>query len=499
MFSHLKTLAKDSAIYALGNISGKIVGFILLPFYLDKLSTAEYGVLGTLEATFQVIITLAGLNLYVAFLRWYSDKDLQGRQQSTFFTLLSVIFFIALLLNICCRPFAGQISGLLFGSAEYGRLVNLMVGAAGLELIGTMPATLCRVQSKPLQYTRNIIIRLCLVMVLTILFIVVLDRKLEGIYEAQIIGGVVYLALFIPFIIKNVKVKFERMILGKMFHYSFPLILSSSFGVLLNVADRLSLNFITGVVSVGVYSLGFKLANSLKTLIVQPVNLALTPVMFQMVDKPNAKQFYAKMMTYYTFGLVFCAIGISLFGQEVVKVFTAQEPDYWGAFSVIPFIVFSIVFGMMKDQASYSFQIVKRTGVMASIVVIVSLLNLGLNLLLIPFWGAVGAGMATLLAQMIYFGVMLRYGQRYYPISYEFRKIFLSIGLGALFCVAAYLIRDWHLGWRLSIKTLLLVSYPGLLYLFRFYDKNELQALQGFRKKWQHPGNWKENIRTLKL
>lgn len=497
MLQHLKPLIKDSAIYAMGSISNKVVGFILLPFYVGKLTTAEYGILGTLEATFQLIVTLASLNLYVAFIRWYSDKELQGRQQSTFFTLLSVIIFIAIFLNICCFPFTSNISRLLFDTDEYSRIVQLMIFSAGLELVGVIPATLCRVQSRSMQYTRNIMIRLGVVLALTILFIVVFDRKLEGIYEAQVIGGIIYLILFIPYIFKNIVVRFEKEILGKMFRYSFPLILSSFFGVLLGVFDRFSLNFLTGLVSVGVYSMGLKLANVLKTLFVQPISMAVLPVMFQMVDKPNAKRFYSKLMTYLTFGLMFLVIGVSIFGQEAVKLLTAKKPDYWDAYMVVPFIAFGIVFGMLKDQAIYSLQIVKRTGVIASIIAFVSLANVGLNILLIPHIGVIGAGLSTLLSQIVYFGVMLRYAQRYYPVPYEYKKVFLSICIGALFCVVAYLIRDWDLSLRLCIKSCLLASYPFLLYLFHFYDKVELQAIQGFWHKWKNPKDWKKNIQTI--
>ncbi len=486
MLRQLKSLLKDSAIYALGNISGKIVGFILLPFYVDKLTTAEYGMLGTLEVTFQLIIALAGLNLYAAFTRWYSDKELQGRRESTFFTWLTTIIVLAILLNIFCFPASPAFSRLLFDSTDHTRLIRLMICSAGLELIGTVPATLCRMQSQSVRYTRTIIIRLGAVLALTIIFLVVLDRKLEGIYEAQIAGGLIYLALFVPYILKNIKIRFEKQILNRMLRYSFPFVLSSSFGVLLTVADRFSLNFISGLVSVGVYSLGYKLANSLKTLIVQPISLALPPVMFRMADQPDAKRFYSKIMTYFTFGMVFFATGISMFGQEAVKILTAKEPDYWGAYTVIPFIAFGIVFGMMKDQTVYSLQIVKRTGVIAGVIIFVSLLNLGLNVLSISLIGTMGAALSTLTVQAVYFFVMFYYAQRYYPVPYEFRKIFWAIGTGVLFCIVAYLIRDRELVLRLCIKILLLVAYPLTLYVLRCYDKKELQAL---RDLWKNRKN----------
>ena len=499
MLQHLKPLIKDSAIYAFGNLTGKFVGLILLPFYLNKLTLTEYGTLGALEATFQVVIALAGLNLYVAFIRYYHDKELQGRQSSAFFTLLTVITFIAILVNVCCFPFSATISRFLFDTAEYSRVVRLMWVSAGLELVGNIPASLCRVQSKSLQYTRNIIIRLGVVLVCTLLFIVVFDRKLEGVYEAQIIGGVVYIALFVPYIIKNTVTKFEKEILVKMFHYSLPLFLSSLFGVLLGVADRFSLNFISGAATVGVYWLGLQIANLLKAIFVQPIGLAIPPLMFRMAEKPNARQFYAKLLKYLIFGLMFPVIVISMFGQEVVKIISIWKPDYWNANTVIPFIAFGILFSMMKDQAIFSLQIVKKTGVVASVIIFVSLLNVGLNILFIPFMGAIGAGLSMLMSQIIYFFAMLHFARRYYPVPYEFGKIFMAIGVGALFCIIAYFIRDCSLICRLTIKTMLLVSYPVILYFTGFYDKVELQAIQGFWKKWRRPGEWKENVRNLKF
>jgi O-antigen/teichoic acid export membrane protein len=491
MLQHLKPLIRDTSIYGLGNVAGKVVGFILLPFYVDKLTTAEYGMLGTMEVTVQLLVGLCGLNLTVAFARWYADKELRGRQKSAFFTLLTTIVAIAVWIGIAGFFLASSLSLLLFDSPEYVRLIRLMTVSAGLELIGTIPSILCRMQSKSVQYTRNVLFRLGTVLAFTLLLVVVFDRKLEGIYEAQILGGCVYLAGYAPYILRNVNLHFERVLLGKMFRFSAPFTLSSLFSIALNIFDRYSLNFLSGLTSVGVYSLGYKLANTLKIFIVQSFNLALPPVMFRMADQPDAKRFYSKLMTYLTFGLMLFVLAVSLFGQEAVKLLTAEKPEYWEAYVIVPFISFGIVFGMLKDQVIYNLQIVKKTGVIASVIVAVSLLNIGLNLALIPFCGTLGAALAMLLSQMAFFFLMLYFARRFYPVPYELWKIFIAIGLGAFFCAMAYSIREWGLAWRISVKSLMLVAYPVILYLFRFYDKKELQALRGFWKKWKNPRQWK--------
>jgi O-antigen/teichoic acid export membrane protein len=494
MLQHFKSLIKDSSIYAFGNVAGKVVGFILLPFYVDKLTTSEYGMLGTMEVTVQLIVALFGLNLYVAFARWYADKELQGKQKSVFFTLLATIVAIAVFINLAGFFLASNLSLLLFSSPEYACLIRLMLVSASLELIGSIPVILCRMQSRSVQYTRNVLFRLGTVLSFTLLLLLVFDRKLEGIYEAQIIGGCVYLACFLPYMIRNISIRFEYVMLGKMFRFSAPFTLSSLFTVALNIFDRYSLNFLSGLTSVGVYSLGYKLANTLKVFIIQSINLALPPVMFRMADQPDAKRFYSKLTTYLTFGLMLFVLAVSLFGQEAVKLLTAENPEYWEAYMIVPFISFGLLFAMLKDQVTYNLHIVKKTRVIASVIVTVSLLNIGLNLVLITLCGTLGAAMATLFSQAAYFFLMLYFARRFYPVPYELWKIFIAIGLGALCCAIAYGIREWSLAWRISAKCLMLVAYPLILYVFRFYDKKELQALRGFWKKWKNPKQWKVEI-----
>ena len=486
MLQHLKPLVKDSAIYALGNMSGKVVGLVLLPLYLKNFSIAEYGMLGALDATFQLIVAVVGLNLTGAFARWYWDEEISDRQKSTYFTTLTFVTLMALFVFACFYPMSRTVSTLLFDTGDYTRLIRLMTLSAALELIGNIPAVLSKMQRKAALYSRNLIIRLAVVLASTVVAIVFFNRNIEGVYEAQVIGSIVYLILFLPLTLKNISAKFEVAILVKMLNYSLPLVLSSSFGTILVIADRLTLNFISGSESVGIYSLGHKLANTLKIVIVFSVQATLVPIIFQMVNKPDVKQFISKTFTYFTFGLMVFVIGLSMFGQEIVK-FLANDPEYWDAYHIIPFIAFGIVFSMMKDNASYGLQIVKRSGIIASITIFISILNVFLNILFINAVGTIGAGLSTLLSQIVFFFVMLYFASRHYPVSYEFRKVFLSIGAGALICVATFFISDWSLFWRLLIKTALLACYPLILYSLGCFDKNELQALQGFWKKWRKP------------
>ena len=90
MFKDIKQVMKDSVLYGIGNVAVKLVGFILIPLYTDAeyFSTADYGLMGLLEVTSQILIAVMGLSLYSGLIRWYWDAEYRDKQKTIFFTTL---------------------------------------------------------------------------------------------------------------------------------------------------------------------------------------------------------------------------------------------------------------------------------------------------------------------------------------------------------------------------------------------------------------------------
>ncbi len=69
MLKTLRSTLRGTIIYSIGNLSSKLVGLILIPLYTSKLTLAEFGILGIIEITSQLLIAILGLSLYNAFFR----------------------------------------------------------------------------------------------------------------------------------------------------------------------------------------------------------------------------------------------------------------------------------------------------------------------------------------------------------------------------------------------------------------------------------------------
>ncbi len=498
MLSNIKSAVRNSLIYGLGNLSVKLVGLVLIPVYTNPkfLSFSDYGVLGVMEATTQIIIALLGLALTQAFTRWYWDKEYSKKQKSIFFTLLTFLFGISLLCVICLIPFTEQFSEVLFKKTDFSFLIKLMLISSAIQMLSMIPLTLLKLQGKPGLYSTSNILKLLVTLLFTIYLVVFNAKGLEGIYEAQIIGGVIFFVLLSRFIIKNIQARFELKILGEMLIFSLPLILGSISGILLITFDRYTLNYLADLTDVGVYTLGYRIANTIKILVIVSVQLALSPMLFKMMDQPDNKRFYSKIMTYFSYLVILAVMFLSFFSLEIVKVFTASV-KYWDAAKVIPVISFALFFGMLKDTSLIGLQIIKKTKIIGAIIFLVAILNLFLNILLIPRYTIMGASVATLISQIIFFIVIFIFAQRHYFIPYELMKIAKMTLLALILYGLSLLTSELNLVLRLVIKTTLIISFPFLLYPLGFYEKIELDRLRGAWRKWRNPAKWKENLKKM--
>jgi O-antigen/teichoic acid export membrane protein len=481
MLKILKSSARDTVIYSIGTFASKLTGLILVRIYTNEkfLSSQDFGVLNLAEANLQIIATTFGLGLSYAYERWYWDKEQIVKRKSLFFTLMSATVLICMVLLLSLLPFSDRLSKTFFESTSYSYVFELMLICACLEMLSQTPNTLIRLNERPGLFTLSNIAKLMLTIGFTLYFIVFRGLGLAGIYYAQMIGVAGYFLILSPFLLAHTSLKWEFQELKDMIRFRMPLLLPIIALNIFNFNDRFMLSNIIGLKEAGIYSLGAKLANTIKVFLITAIWLALTPTIYKMMNDPQNKRFYSKLMTYLSFAVILFVMAFSFFSKEMVTLF-AKDDVYLGAYRVIPIVSLGIFFGLLKDVSMIGLNITKRTGAIASITLGVTAANLLLNYLLIPALGIEGAATAGLLAQVFFFILIYKVAQSYYPIPYELGKIFLMVALAIVLHIIATFADSLTLWVAIPAKLFILGSFPFLLYLFRFYEAVELERLSGF-------------------
>lgn len=496
MFKTLRSTLKNTLIYSFGTLASKLIGFFLLPLYTSKLTVPEYGVLGILEISSQFLIAFFGLGLYNAFYRWYWDQKYASKQKSILFTIIIFVFSFSILISLILWFQNRNISLLLFNSSHYALLIKLLIVISILESQNILYLTLLRLQERAVFYTILTVTKFVLQLVITIYLMVYAGKKIEAIYIAQLAGDIVFMILISPHLLKNIRFHFEKNLIKDLLQFSLPLLFTSLLLIILTITDRYTLKFLGTLRDVGIYSLGFKISNFLRAVIISSVNMALFPVIYKMMDAPDNKRFYSKVMTYYLYGLMFFVLGLSFFGKEVVKVM-ARSVEYWEAFTLIPVLSFAILFSALRDVALTGINLTKKTYVLARIVAFIVIINLGLNILTIPVWGYMGAAVSTLFSQVLYMVTVSYYSQKLFYIPYEWKKIMLMLTVGVVLVLVSRISDTFDLIWRILFKMSLLIIFPLILFPFRFYEPIELDRIRQIWKTWNNPLRWGKNLRRI--
>jgi O-antigen/teichoic acid export membrane protein len=498
MFKLIKKTAKNSLIYGLGNLSTKIIGLILLPFYTSYLSTSEYGILSLVEITAWLLTAIVSIKLNAALFRWYYDKNYIDKRKSIFFSGLIFFLLTGLIFLLPLILFKNEISILLFETNKYSYLIILMLISTALQVVIQFILHLMQLQEKAIFYSVTSITKLLVSLVLTIVFITYYGRSVFGIYEALIIAQLLFLVITLKYILSNIEFKIEYKIINDMLKYSYPLMFAEISGIILTVSDRYVLNFMTTTSEVGLYSLAYRLSNTIRVLIYSSVMMAVTPLIYQYIDKPNNGRFYSKIMTYLSFGVMIFVLFFSLFSKEIIEL-VARSKDYWPASILVPVISLAIFTGILKDISLNGLSIAKKTGIIAIVVFIISTINIVLNILLIPNWGTMGAAIATLIARIISLIIFYNIAQKHYPIPYELNKVSKVVLVGIGIIITSSFISNLNIYFTVLVKLILIVSFPIILYFFNFFEDVELERINELWNTWKNPSSWKENFKQIKF
>lgn len=482
MLDKLKNTIKHSAIYSLGNLSSKLVGFILLPIYFHYLSIEEYGILALLEVTGQILLETLIISIPTAMMRWYSFSKDEAEQKSIIFTSLVFIIVIAILSSLLLIPLSEFFSKLILSNSYYSQHFTVLFTYVSFSIVNRLILNIIRVKQRSGFYVFLSFTRFLIILLLNIYFVVYLELGIIGILYGLLLGQVVIIIFSAKLVWESIAFRFNYSVLKEMLKYGFPLIFSTLSGMILTLGDRYLLKIFLGEAAVGIYSAGYKIASLVNIFINQPFQMGFLPIAFEQAKKENPQRFFSKILTYKTLLLSIVVIVISFFGGEVILLITSNA-DYFKAIPLIPVIAFIFVVKGIQYVISLSFHIVNKTYYNAAIVVSGSLINILLNIFLIPFLGIIGSPISMIVSFSVMIIVTYFFSQKEYHVPYEIRKIITILLLAVAFYIIGKESESFDLSINIGIKLACLFAIPFILYALNFFEHIELQRIKEAIKK----------------
>jgi O-antigen/teichoic acid export membrane protein len=453
--ARLRTFVRDAALYSVAQWLQRALGFLLIPIYTRVFSTADYGVLDLAAATVAFVAYLLQLGLKHAVTRYFNDSDDDEIRRAWFATALwaKVATYgpVAILLGFAARPIA---AGLL-GDESWTGLIRVALLSVATTGLWDYFLQLERMRFRARAYALLSISHLLLSLGLTLLLVLVYERGVAGIYEARATVDALMLAVVAT---RNRAwiVPPARGRIGPLLAFGLPFLPNAVAYYVIEFSDRYILQWIRGPEELGLYAIAYKLA-SILNLVGQGFAVAWDPYLWSVYRDPQGPARIRLVFQGFSVLLVIGATMIGALGPEVLAVVTPESFHAGAAFA--PPLLAGVAFFFATTYFCVGIGVERRTihrtwaGLTAAVV------NISLNVLWIPGWGAHGAAAATLAAYLVYGLWVMRAAERLYPLGLQVGRLAAALlaGIGV-----AWIAHRWEPAWASSLVKVPVVAVIAL-------------------------------------
>ena len=466
----IKRLLSQSLIYGLGGLISRVLSVLLLPLYTSYLHGRDYGRVETLTALSAVLVVVLRLGISSAFFRYYFDSpELEHRvrvvRTSFWFTMGSATLGLAAGW-IAAQPIADALS--------LGHGQAWLVRAAFVGLWAQMNyeqlTSLFRVEERPILFTFATLANLLVTVGATVVLVVHFHERALGVVVGNWIGTLSVYLVLLGYRRYQLGLQFDRRLFREMNRFGLPLVPSQLALWALAFSDRFFIAKFKGQTEVGHYSVGVRVASA-ALLLLAAFRLAWPAFAYSIEDEDEAKRTYGFVLTYLLFVFSWLALILGLLAPWLVRLLTGRAEFHEGA-RVVPLTAFALTALGGYIVVSIGIGRARKTQFNWVVTGIAALLDIALNLVLVPSFGMIGAAIAGAAAYSSMFVLMSVHAQRVYPVPYQWRRVALVVGTAIGLTAFG---KALHV--PLSIAVLLTAAYPLILLPLGFYLPAERRRL----------------------
>jgi len=256
--------------------------------------------------------------------------------------------------------------------------------------------------------------------------------------------------------------------------FSSPLIPAALAYLILNFTDRIFIKELTNsLAEVGIYDMAFKFS-SILSIILFSFQSALAPIIYQQHQNEGTKENLGRIFRLFIAVGTLGGLALAFFSYETLYVFT--QPNYYGAAVLMPVFYLSVLVTGM-GLFSPGLHIKNKTKIIPLIVIFSASVNIGLNYVLIPSYGLLGAAVATLISTLCNNGILFIISQKLYPLVFpkSKSKIVIIIFI-TLYLIGSYINNFIEINYQLFfvLKIVTLLLYLWFLIRFKFINFAQL-------------------------
>lgn len=440
------------------------ITFLTLPIFTRLLGTSQYGIFSLFSSWVSILTCFMGFSIASSLgTGMYEFKEDYSKFRNSNLLLSTIISVIQVTFIIMFKDFIAKILGL-----NYWIIIFIAISAFGHYILMYCQSALTYEKRAITNFIISLIYS-SLSVILSLILILNFQEdqrffgRILGVTISYVISSIIiWIILFKEKPTKMIK-KYSKFGLA----VGFPIIFHSLSLNILIQSDRVMMQaFNISVSNIGIYSTYYSLCTVL-TIIASSLNSSWSPFYFDDLNGKKWDKLEKKSKNYIELFTILC-IGFLLLSREVSYIIA--DKTYWSGINVIPLLVISSYFIFMYQfPVNYEF-FHKKTKIIALGTILAAIINIILNILLIPKIGMYGAAIATAISYLLLFIVhfLIVRNMKDNPYHLKF-KVFVHGIVWLMFGVLSFyfLSQWWYVRWGLGI---ILGSYE----IYKIYKRKSI-------------------------
>lgn len=398
-------LIKGGSISLIIKVIGMLFGYVIMLFITKYYGAEEWGIYSLCITVLSAAILVPRFGFDSSLVRIIAELNVENKQDQIYGVLLKSIF-ISVGLSLVVIAFV-----MLFTDILVAKVIKQpeMVYYFKIVCIAIIPMVLLTIFSAVFQAIKNTtlfmlfqttLINVVFFVLLLVYHSLAIDLRTFNLY-ALAVGIVLILSLFFlyktlkSFKNKNtVKTEKPKYTLSKICKVSFPMMMSSSFALLMGWSDIFMLSYYKTATDIGIYNSTLKLA-ALSSITLMAVNAIATPKFVEFYTSKNfsgledtvkksTKMVFLTSLPILLILIVFAKPILGFFGDEFRLGYLA-----------LIYLCISRFVNAVSGSVGYIMQMTDQEKTFQNILVIAFVMNLILNYLLIPKYSYEGAAIAS--------------------------------------------------------------------------------------------------------
>ena len=463
----LEKLAKQTAIYGISTILGRMLSYLLTPFYTRIFGVESYGIITDVYALIPFALVVLTMGMESSYFRFAAKAEAEGgnveqNKRKLFATTWGITSLAALLFFVVVVLLRGEASALMGEVYAANPLYVVTVAAiVMMDVVACIPFARLREQGKALTFVAlklfNIVLQVGLAVAFWAVGLFNTDFGVGWAFVANLIASIITAAAVVV-ASGRISWRIDKALLLLIFAYSLPLLLSGIAGTANEFIDRQLIKYLVpkgALAQLGIYGAITKIA-VVMTLFTQMYRLAAEPFFLANYRKDEFKMMNAAALKYFIMVSMFIFLAIALY-RDIFALIVGR--NFREGIHILPVVLGANILGGVWLNLSFWYKREEKTKFALWITLTGLVCSVGFGALLIPRLGYYGAAWSRFAAEVVMVAVSIVLNRIYYPTPYQFGRMseYIVLALAIFFVTEQFEIANEVV--RYTVSTIFIVLY----------------------------------------